>query len=287
MAITDMARAEVLAQAFPYIERYKGKTIVVKYGGAAMVNENVREAVVQDLLLMSSVGIRTVLVHGGGPEIDSFLRKVGKEPQFIGGLRYTDEETMDVVQMVLAGRVNKQLVALIQRGGGSAIGLCGADGGLLTARRLEGPVDLGLVGEITRVDPRVLATALDASFIPVVATVAMGGIDDDTFYNVNADTAAAELALALRAEKLILLTDVPGLLRDPHDAGTLIAELPRGEVAALVASGIVSRGMIPKVECCAKAVTGGVGRAHIIDGRSPHSLLLEVFSDGGIGTMIV
>ncbi len=287
MPITDSARAEVLAQAFPYIERFKGKTVVVKYGGAAMINESIRAAVIQDLLLMMAVGIRTVLVHGGGPEIDNFLRKTGKEPQFIAGLRYTDEETMDVVQMVLAGKVNKDLVALIQRGGGKAIGLCGADGGLLTARRLEGEADLGLVGEISQVKVPVLEFALGAGFLPVVATVALAEDDEEGFLNINADTAAADIALALGAEKLILLTDVPGILRDQHDAGTLIAELRASEVVGLVRSGIVSKGMIPKVTCCAKAVEGGVRRAHIIDGRSPHSLLLEVFSDGGIGTMIV
>lgn len=286
MSISDSARAEVLAQAFPYIERFKGKTVVVKYGGAAMVNEGIRTAVVEDLLFMSCVGIRTVLVHGGGPEIDGALRRLGKEAQFIGGLRYTDGETMEVVQMVLAGKVNKDLVALIQRGGGQALGLCGADGGLLTAlARTAGP-DLGLVGDITRVETRVLAMALDSGFIPVIATIALGGTEDEVFYNVNADTAAAEIAVALGAEKLVLLTDVPGILRDPQDTATLIAELPRAEVPALVKAGIVSKGMIPKVECCARAVEGGVGRAHIIDGRLPHALLLEVFSDRGIGTMI-
>jgi acetylglutamate kinase len=287
MAITDSARAEVLAQAFPYIDRYKGSTIVVKYGGAAMGNEGLREAVVQDILLMSSVGIRTVLVHGGGPEIDAMLKRLGKEPRFVGGLRYTDEETMDVVQMVLAGKVNKDLVALLERGGGSALGVCGMDGGLLKARRRSGEADLGLVGEIVSVDTRVLRLALDAGLIPVVATVAMGGDEDMDYYNVNADTAAAEIAIALGAHKFILLTDVPGILRDPHDITTVIHELPRSEAAGLVKSGVVSKGMIPKVECCARAVDAGVDRAHIIDGRSPHSLLLEVFSDRGIGTMIV
>lgn len=287
MTIADNVKAEVLAQAFPYIERYKGKTVVVKYGGAAMVNESAREAVMQDLLLMAAVGIRTVLVHGGGPEIDAMLRRLGKEPEFVGGLRYTDEETMEVVQMVLAGKVNKDIVALIQLGGGKAMGLCGADGGLLMARRHEGKADLGLVGDITAVGTGVLKAALDSGFIPVIATVALDDSGTGLLYNVNADTAAAEIAVALGAEKLMLLTDVPGILRDPQDTGTLIAELGRGEVAGLIESGIVSGGMIPKVECCARAVDGGVSRAHIVDGRSPHSLLLEVFSDRGIGTMIV
>jgi acetylglutamate kinase len=293
---TDNEKAAILAQALPYIQRYRGKTIVVKYGGAAMVNESLRAAVAEDLVLMSCVGIRTVLVHGGGPEIDAMLRRLGKEPVFIGGLRYTDEETMEVVQMVLAGKVNKDLVGLIQRAGGKALGLCGLDGGILAAERRTagrdgkgGPaaVDLGLVGEIREVRAEALLAALNGGFIPVVATVAGGVGSDPKSYNVNADTAAADIAVALGAEKLLLLTDVPGILRDLKDDGTLIKELPRSGIAALEKEGILSKGMIPKVECCARAVDGGVGRAHIIDGRVPHSLLVEVFSDGGIGTMIV
>lgn len=287
MIVSDSAKADILAQALPYIRRYAGKTVVVKYGGAAMVNEGVRSAVAQDLALMTCVGIRTVLVHGGGPEIDTALRRLGKEPQFVGGLRYTDEETMEVVQMVLAGKVNKDLVATIQRHGGAALGLCGMDGGLLLAHRLENGADLGLVGEIEAVNRKALEIALEAGFIPVVATVAMGSGDDEQVYNVNADTAAAEIAIALGAEKLILLTDVPGILRDPGDENTLVSELSRGEAARLAERNIISKGMIPKVACCVRAVDGGVSRAHIIDGRSPHSLLLEVFSDRGIGTMIV
>jgi acetylglutamate kinase len=287
MSIPDNVKADILAQALPYIRRYQGKTVVIKYGGAAMANEGVRVAVAQDLVLMSCVGIRTVLVHGGGPEIDAVLRRLGKEPVFVKGLRYTDEETMEVVQMVLAGRVNKDIVALIQRQGGRALGLCGLDGGLLTAARLtKDGADLGLVGRITAVDPAPLNAALSQGYIPVVATVAAGGADDEKHYNVNADTAAADIAVALGAEKLVLLTDVPGILRDLADETTLVGEIPRASVDEFVRSGIVSKGMIPKVECCARAVDGGVRRAHIIDGRSPHSLLLEVFSDSGIGTMI-
>jgi acetylglutamate kinase len=296
VGITDNQRAAILAQALPYIQRYRGKTVVVKYGGAAMVNESLRAAVAEDLVLMSCVGIRTVLVHGGGPEIDAMLRRLGKEPVFVGGLRYTDEETMEVVQMVLAGKVNKDLVGLLQRAGGKALGLCGLDGGLLSAeKRSKGgdgqagsaAVDLGLVGEIRAVNAEVLRMALDGGFIPVVATVAGGIGGDHKSYNVNADTAAADIAVALGAEKLLLLTDVPGVMRDVKDDGTLIKVLPRPGIAALEKEGILSKGMIPKVECCARAVDGGVGRAHIIDGRVPHSLLVEVFSDGGIGTMIV
>jgi acetylglutamate kinase len=291
MSISQSERASILAQALPYIQKFRGKTLVVKYGGAAMVNEGLRSAVAEDLVLMSCVGIRTVLVHGGGPEIDAMLRRLGKEPVFVGGLRYTDEETMEVVQMVLAGKVNKDLVGLLQRAGGKALGICGLDGGLLSASKKGGPgaqaaSDLGLVGEIEEVRTDVLRSALDGGFIPVVATVAGGVGSDPKSYNVNADTAAAAIAVALGAEKLLLLTDVPGILRDVEDSGTLIKELPRSGIAALQEEGILSKGMIPKVECCAKAVDGGVGRAHIIDGRVPHSLLVEIFSDGGIGTMI-
>ena len=287
MDIPANERAAILAQALPYIQRYAGKTIVVKYGGAAMVNESLRAAVAEDLVLMAAVGVRAVLVHGGGPEIDAMLRRLGKEPVFVQGLRYTDEETMEVVQMVLAGKVNKELVSLLGRAGGKALGLCGLDGGLLQAeRRTEGP-DLGLVGDIRKVNAGVLRAALDGGFIPVVATVSGGVGNDPKSYNVNADTAAAEIAAALGAEKLVLLTDVPGILRDLKDEDTLIKELPRSGIEALKKEGILSKGMIPKVACCAAAVDGGVAKAHIIDGRVPHSLLVELFSDAGIGTMII
>jgi acetylglutamate kinase len=240
---------------------------------------------------MSCIGIRAVLVHGGGPEIDAMLRRLGKEPVFVDGLRYTDEETMEIVQMVLAGKVNKELVGLIQRAGGRALGLSGLDGGILSAERRSkagpGPAkDWGLVGEIREVNARPLEDALDGGYVPVVATVAGGMGGDPRSYNVNADTAAADIAVALRAEKLLLLTDVPGILRDLGDEGTLIKEMSRSEIGDYVREGIVSKGMIPKVECCARAVDGGVNRAHIIDGRSPHSLLVELFSDSGVGTMI-
>jgi len=292
MSISQSEKALILAQALPYIQRYRGKTVVVKYGGAAMVNESLRAAVAEDLVLMSCVGIRTVLVHGGGPEIDAMLRRLGKEPAFIGGLRYTEEETMEVVQMGRGGKVNKDLAGLIRRAGGRALGLCGLDGGLLSAERRTSAgadgevVDLGLVGEIVRVEAEVLRTALDGGYIPVVATVAGGVGGDPKSYNVNADSAAAAIAIALGAEKLLLLTDVPGILRNMRDEGTLIKELRRSELEGYIKEGIVSKGMIPKVECCARAVDGGVARAHIIDGRSPHSLLIELFSDAGIGTMI-
>jgi acetylglutamate kinase len=288
MNIPENARADILIQALPYIKRWAGKTIVVKYGGAAMTNEGVRSAVAQDLVLMGCVGIRTVLVHGGGPEIDAMLRRLGKEPVFVGGLRYTDEETMEIVQMVLAGKVNKDIVDLIQREGGRAVGISGIDGGLIKARRLtKGGADLGFVGEIVRIDPAILEACLRDGYVPVVSTVAAGEKGDGNYYNINADTAAAEIAVALGAEKLILLTDVPGILRDVRDEGTLIAELPRSGIPALVTEGVVAKGMIPKVECCARAVDGGVARAHIVDGRHPHSLILELFTDAGTGTMIL
>jgi len=288
MNIPDNARADILIQALPYIKSWAGKTVVVKYGGAAMTNEGVRQAVAQDIVLMGCVGIRTVLVHGGGPEIDAMLRRLGKEPAFVGGLRFTDEETMEIVQMVLAGKVNKDIVALIQREGGKALGISGIDGGLLRARRLaKGGADLGFVGEIVKVDAAVLDCALRDGYVPVVSTIGTGIKDDDNYYNINADTAAAEIAVALGAEKLILLTDVPGILRDLSDEGTLVAELPRAEIPGLVAEGVVAKGMIPKVECCARAIEGGVSRAHILDGRHPHSLILELFTDAGSGTMIL
>jgi acetylglutamate kinase len=285
MDIAENVRAEILLQALPYIKDWAGKTVVVKYGGAAMTNENVRQAVAQDIVLMSTVGIRTVLVHGGGPEIDAMLRRVGKESHFVKGLRYTDEETMEIVRMVLSGKVNKDIVALIDREGGRALGLSGVDGAMIKAKRYS-KEDLGFVGEIVAVDPSPLLAGLAAGFVPVVSTVGVGIKDDDNYYNINADTAAAEIAVALKAEKLMLLTDVPGILRDLSDISTLIDELPRSEIPGLIRDGVVAKGMIPKVECCSRAVEGGVSTAHIIDGRAPHSLILELFTDSGAGTMI-
>lgn len=286
MSISESERAGVLAQALPYIQRYQGKTIVVKYGGAAMINESLRAAVAEDLVLMSCVGIRAVLVHGGGPEIDAMLRRLGKEPVFLDGLRYTDEDTMEIAQMVLAGKVNKELVSLITRAGGKALGICGLDGGLLSAERRTAGADLGLVGDIREVRADLLEVALAGGYVPVVATIAGGIGGDPKSYNVNADTAAADIAIALGAEKLLLLTDVPGILRDIRDEGTLIKEIGRSELDDCIKGGVLSKGMIPKAKCCASAVDGGVKRAHIIDGRSPHSILVELFSDAGIGTMI-
>ena len=277
-------RAEILVNALPYIQRFQGKTIVVKYGGNAMLNEELKAAVIQDVILMACVGIRTVLVHGGGPEIEALLKKVGKESRFVNGLRYTDEETMEVVQMVLCGKLNKDICSLIQQAGGKAIGLSGLDGAMLKARRLP---DLGLVGEIHTVDSKLLDSILESGHIPVISSVAYGtGEDEGQSLNINADIAAAKIAGALGAEKLLLMTDVRGILRNVEDPESLIKEVRRPDLEALKKEGIVNKGMIPKVDCCILALDGGVKRAHIIDGRIPHALLIELFTNEGIGTMI-
>ena len=258
-------QAKTLVEALPYIQKFTGKTIVVKYGGNAMISEDLRRAVMSDIILLSLVGIRVVVVHGGGPEISEMLKKIGHESRFVDGLRYTDAETMDVVQAVLCGKVNKNLVAQLNRLGGQAIGLCGMDGQLFQAVALD--EKYGLVGSITGVNPEPVENALLSGYIPVV-------------------TAAAKLAEALHAEKLILLTDVRGLLRDPKDEETLIHVVHTYEVPGLVADGTISGGMIPKMECCVDAIAGGVERVHILDGRIPHSILIELLSDQGIGTML-
>ncbi|MBQ9493101.1 MAG: acetylglutamate kinase [Oscillibacter sp.] len=276
-------QARTLVEALPYIQQFTGKTIVIKYGGNAMISEELRKAVMSDIILLNLVGIRVVMVHGGGPEINEMLRKIGHESRFVDGLRYTDRETMDIVQSVLCGKVNKDLVAQINRLGGKAIGLCGMDGGLFRAVQLD--EKYGLVGRITGVDPKPVESALENGYIPVVSTVAQGA-DAETAYNINADTAAARLAEALRAEKLLLLTDVRGLLRDPKDESTLIHVVQLREIPGLRNSGVISGGMIPKIECCVAAISGGVERVQIIDGRIPHSILIELLSDEGIGTML-
>ncbi|MDR1099732.1 MAG: acetylglutamate kinase [Treponema sp.] len=285
--ITNHDRAEALIHALPYIQHYRGKIMVVKYGGNAMINEDLKAAVIQDVILMACAGIRTVLVHGGGPEIEAMLNAVGKESRFVRGLRYTDEETMEIVQMVLCGKVNKNITALIQQAGGRAIGLCGIDGAMLKARRIRGE-DLGLVGEISSVDVSLLNSILDSGFVPVVSSVAYGLEEDmGRALNVNADTAAARIAAAMGAEKLLLMTDVRGILRDVQNPDSLIKAASRSELEELKKNGVVSKGMIPKVDCCCLAMDGGVKKAHIIDGRLPHALLIELFTDEGIGTMIV
>ena len=276
-------QAQTLVEALPYIQKFTGKTIVVKYGGNAMISDDLRKAVMSDIILLSLVGIRVAVVHGGGPEISDMLKKIGHQSKFVDGLRYTDETTMDVVQSILCGKVNKNLVAQLNRLGGRAIGLCGMDGQLFQAEQLD--EKYGLVGKITGVDPTPVENALMNGYIPVVSTVAQG-MDADTAYNINADTAAAKLAEALHAEKLILLTDVRGLLRDPKDEDTLIHVLHTYDVPGLVAQGVISGGMIPKMQCCVDAINGGVERVHILDGRIPHSILIELLSDRGIGTML-
>ena len=284
MAYTLADRAQVLAEALPYIQKYNGKTIVVKYGGNAMISQELRCAVISDIILLSLVGLHVVVVHGGGPEINQMLKCLGKEGKFVDGLRYTDEETMDVVQQVLCGKVNKDLVATLNRMGGRALGLCGMDAQLFQAVQLD--EKYGLVGEITGVDPKVVQDALAQGYIPVVSTVAQG-TDGNTAYNINADTAAAKLAVALGAEKLVLLTDVRGLLRDPKDESTLIHSVGVSEIPGLIKDGIISGGMIPKIDCAVEAVRSGVNSTVILDGRIPHSILIELLSDDGAGTMLV
>ncbi|MDR0571047.1 MAG: acetylglutamate kinase [Clostridiales Family XIII bacterium] len=280
----DNARgAKVLTEALPYIQKYYGKTIVVKYGGAAMINEELKALVTKDVVLLSLVGINVVLVHGGGPEISQTLSRMGKESVFVNGLRYTDAETADVAAMVLAGKVNKGLVSLIHSYNGKAVGLCGVDGGMLLCERLAGETDLGFVGDVVKVSPAAIDMTIAHGFIPVVATI---GVDArGQVYNVNADTAAAAIAGAMKAEKLISMTDVRGVLEDAGDEGTLIPEIDVAEVPGMVARGVISGGMIPKIESCVEAIRNGLKEAVIIDGRVEHSILLELFSDKGSGTL--
>lgn len=280
MNISNFDRSRVLVQALPYIQKYNNKIIVIKYGGNAMIDERLKNAVMTDIVLLSLVGIKVVLVHGGGPEINDMLNKTGKESRFVDGLRYTDEETMDIVQMVLAGKVNKNLVALLNKNGGSAIGLCGIDGGMIKAVR-HSERDLGLVGDIESVNIKPITDQLECGYIPVISTVGGG----DSSYNINADTAAARIAAELGAENLILMTDIPGLLRDKNDESTIIKTVQVSEVPFLKSQGIISGGMIPKIDCCVEAVRRGVNRAFIIDGRIEHSILIEMLSDEGLGTM--
>ena len=276
--------SKVLSEALPYFKQWCGKVVVVKYGGNAMLNEELKQAVMEDIVLLSTIEIKVVLVHGCGPEINKMLEKVGKESKFVDGLRYTDEETMEVVQMVLTGKLNKDIVGILLQKGGKAVGLSGVDSGLL--RAVKTTKDLGFVGEVTQVHPEILISLLDKGFIPVVSTVALGEQGDDSRYNINADTAAAKIAVALKAEKFVQLTNVPGVLRNIDDPSTLIKRIEKTALGSLKATGIIAGGMIPKIDCCMTALEGGVPRTHIIDGRVPHSLLIEMFSDRGIGTMI-
>ncbi len=279
--------SDVLVQALPYFRHWVGKTVVVKYGGNAMLNENLKSAVMKDLVLLNTIGVKVVLIHGGGPEINHMLERVGKESKFINGLRYTDFETMEIVQMVLTGKLNKDICKIIEQEGGKAVGLSGVDSGLLRAKKLEKDgVDLGFVGEVEEVHPEIIESLLNEGFIPVVSSVAMGLQGDSNSYNINADTAAAKIAVALNAEKFVQLTNVAGVLRDINEPSSLIARIHIEDVQKFIDEGVISGGMIPKIECCMLARRGGVPRTHIIDGRVPHSLLIEMFSDRGIGTMI-
>jgi len=279
-------RVRILSEALPlpYIQQFAGRTVVIKYGGAAMTQQGLKEQVIRDVVFLSCVGIRPVIVHGGGPEINHWLDQFGIEPQFKNGLRVTDADTMDVVEMVLVGRVNKQLVALINQAGGSAIGISGRDGNLISARP-QGDEGIGFVGEVATINPELVKSLSHSGYVPVISTV--GSDETGQAYNINADTVAGEIAASLDAEKLILLTDTLGLLQDPNDAATLISYLNIRQARELVENGTVAGGMIPKVKCCVRSLAQGVRAAHIIDGRIAHSILLEIFSDEGIGTMIV
>lgn len=283
MKICNADRARILVHALPYIQQYNGKIVVVKYGGNAMVNEELKDSVMRDIVLMSLVGIQVVLVHGGGPEITALLNKMGKETEFVNGLRVTDEETAQVVQMVLAGKINKNLVNLLQIRGGKAMGLSGVDGHMIEAHQKD--ERLGFVGEISHVDVQPILDVLEKGYIPVVSTV--GCDKNGNVYNINADTAAARIAGELRAESLISMTDISGILKDPNDPATLISEITAAQAEQLIADGVVSGGMIPKVQCCVNALNWGVQKVFIIDGTVPHAILMETLTDEGIGTMFI
>ncbi len=283
MKADNKDKAEILVEALPYIQKYYGKIIVVKYGGNAMINEDLKFKVMRDIVLLSLIGVKVVLVHGGGPEISDMLKKVDKKSEFINGLRVTDKETVDIVQMVLAGKVNKSLVNLIENEGGSAIGLCGADGHLIEAEQLD--ERLGYVGTVTDINPAPINDLLEKGYIPVISTI--GCDNKGNVYNINADTAAARIAGKLKAECLISMTDIKGLLRDKDDDDTLIPVVRLKEAADLTQKGIISGGMIPKIQCCTDAVSEGVKRVFILDGRVPHSIIMELLTDEGMGTMFI
>ncbi|MBO5779290.1 MAG: acetylglutamate kinase [Clostridia bacterium] len=283
MEITNAQRAEVLVKALPYIQKYTGKVVVIKYGGNAMINEELKSAVMGDLALLSLIGVKIVLVHGGGPEISETMKRMGKESVFVDGLRVTDRETADIVQMVLSGKINKSLVNLLNNAGCRSIGLSGADDGLIEA--VQKDPRLGYVGEITKINPTIIHDLLDKNYIPVISTV---GYDKaGNIYNINADTAAARIAGALKAEALFTMTDIAGILRDKNDPSSLIQKIYVSDAPGLMRDGIISGGMIPKVDCCVEAIRRGVKRVFIIDGRVPHSILIEALTDEGIGTMFL
>ena len=283
MNFSNAQRAEVLTAALPYIKRYSGKTVVIKYGGNAMINEQLKQQVMEDIALLWLIGVKVVLVHGGGPEISQTMQKFGKEAQFVNGLRVTDKETVDIVQMVLAGKINKTLVNLIQMKGGHAMGLSGIDGGIIEATMKDEA--LGYVGEITKIRPQPIEALLEKNYIPVISTVASD--HQGNTYNINGDTAAARIAGALHAERLIMMTDIAGILMDKDDPSTLIPHITVEEARKLYDSGVISGGMIPKVDCCIDAIEHGVENVVIMDGRIPHSILMELLTDEGAGTMVM
>ncbi|HHU31907.1 MAG TPA: acetylglutamate kinase [Clostridia bacterium] len=295
MVLTALEKAAILVEALPYIKEFYGKTVVIKYGGHAMLNDDLKRAVLQDIILMKFVGMHPVLVHGGGPEINSMLKRLNIKSDFIHGLRVTDEETMEIVEMVLAGKVNKDIVAGINKIGGKAVGLSGKDGKLIEAKKKieysvdekgkEVAIDLGYVGEVKKINPQIIKTVVDEGYIPVIAPI---GVDDEgKSFNINADYVAGEIAGALQADKFVLLTDVEGIFENYEEKTSLISTLHIQDIATFIKRGVINGGMIPKVECCINALNQGVEKAHIIDGRIPHSILLEIFTDEGIGTMVV
>lgn len=278
-------KATILSHALPYIQKYHDKIIVIKYGGNAMLNEELKRNVISDVVLLSEIGIKVVMVHGGGPGIDTMLNKMNKPTRFINGLRYTDEETMEVAQMVLAGQMNKDLVGMIYQAGSSAVGICGMDAGLIKAEKYANDIDLGYVGQIKSINEKIITDLLTNGYIPVIASI---GVDENAHaYNINADLAAAAIAAKLNAENMILVSNIPGLLKDAKDETTILSKVTLNEINALKKDDIIDGGMIPKIDCCSEAIKQGVKKACIIDGRIPHSLLIEILSDEGIGTMIV
>lgn len=284
MLLPAMEKAEVLVEALPYIKEFYGKKVVIKYGGAAMTDCKLKQKVMQDIVLMKFVGMHPVVVHGGGPEINQMLARLGINSQFINGLRVTTGEIMEIVEMVLGGKVNTEIVSGINNAGGKAIGISGKDGNLIEAQSIDSE-KMGFVGEVKRINPQIIDTVIENGYIPVIAPIGQG--DSNETYNINADLVASAIAVAMKADKLVLLTDVPGLLRDPGNSDSLISVLKLSEVDEYVKQGVIAGGMLPKVQCCMESVRGGVGRTHIIDGRQSHSILLEIFTDQGIGTMVV
>jgi len=285
LILSALEKAEVLVEALPYIKDFYGKRVVIKYGGAAMTECELKMKVMQDIVLMKYVGMHPIVVHGGGPDITGMLGRLSIDTKFVNGLRVTDRDTMEVVEMVLGGKVNKEIVSGLNASGGKAVGISGKDGGLIKARPVDPSGKLGFVGEVETVNPQIIETLIENGYIPVIAPI---GIDDEQqSYNINADLVAASIAVGMKADKLVLLTDVPGLLQDKDDSSSLISILKVSQVPGYVAGGIIAGGMIPKVKCCVEAVTGGVSRTHIVDGRVPHSILLEIFTNEGVGTMVV